>query len=58
MKKIISSGIALVLAGALAACGAGANTDSPAAGDENVPAGQTAIAEPGCPPPVATTATA
>jgi hypothetical protein len=52
MKKIISSGLALALAGALAACGAGgANTDSPAAGDENVPAGQTAIAEPGLPAP-------
>ncbi len=51
MKKIISSGIALALAGALAACGAGANTDSPAAGDENLPAGQTAVAEPGLPAP-------
>jgi hypothetical protein len=52
MKKIISSGLTLVFAAALAACGAGgANTDSPAAGDENVPAGQTAIAEPGLPVP-------
>jgi hypothetical protein len=54
MKKIISSGLALALAGALAACGTGgANTDSPAAGDENVPAGQTAIAEPGVTQPTA-----
>jgi hypothetical protein len=52
MKKIISSGLTLALTAALGACGAGgANTDSPTAGDENVPAGQTAIAEPGLPEP-------